>query len=215
MRIESLELLTGDLDAQRTFYERLGLPVRLDEGLRVSAGTSELVFRHEPGFQGVYHFAFDVPYDRIGRAEEFLEGLSVQSHADAGGKTRFPSQLWGAESIYFFDAAGNIEEFIGRSEIASTGDFRVLNVSEVGIACPDVLATAEALSEKLGIGGYRETSEEFFPLGDAEGLFILAKAGRKWYPDTGIPAQELPFRARIRTATGLWNVSADSVSPAA
>jgi catechol-2,3-dioxygenase len=212
MRIETLELLTGDLDAQRTFYgDQLGFPVRSEGELRVTVGSSDLVFRHEPGFRGIYHFALDVPYGQVGAAEEFLKERGLAPLTDSSGKNRIQFESWCAESVYFRDAADNTVEFIGRREIeVNSREMQILHVSEIGVACADVLATAENLGSALGVSGYRQTSSDFFPLGDAKGLLILAQTGRLWYPDTGVPAQELPFKAVVRTETGRWSVSAGS-----
>ena len=144
MQIESLELLASDLASQRAFCDRLGFPTRLDGRLHVEAGASELVFRHEPGFRGIYHFAFDVPYGRVHAADEFLRKNGVTPLANLEGNSRFRFESWGAEAVYFGDAGANIGEFIGRREIASepgVGDFsisEVLRISEIGVACQDV-----------------------------------------------------------------------------
>ncbi len=214
MHIETVTLRAADLGALHTFYaDRLGLPAALDdwgECLTVTVNSSQLVFQHEAGFAGVYHFAFNVPENRLATAQAFLEERGIALLADGDGETVFDFDFWNAHALYFHDAAGNIAEFIARHELASTSSgvharpfspSEIQSISEIGLPSLNVPALATLLSAS-GVAPYRETSPTFMPLGDAHGLFILVPAGRVWFPDTGIAAEAYPVQAVVRNDAG-------------
>ena len=75
MNIMRLELLTGDLQAQRDFYgDVLELPVDLTgSSLEVQAGTTNLVFKQAwSDFDGAYHFAFNIPENLYDAAKRWI-----------------------------------------------------------------------------------------------------------------------------------------------
>ena len=215
MVIETVTLCAEDLGALRAFYgDRLGLPVALHdrgERLAVTVGSSQIVFQHEAGFAGRYHFAFNTPENRLAAAMAFLRARGAALIAASHGESLFEFGSWDAHALYFYDVAGNIAECIARHELANTSPTpaglpfspaELQCVSEIGLPVDTVAALAVMLSEALGIGAYRESSPEFMPLGDADGLLILVSAGRVWFPDTGIAAETLPVQAVICSDAG-------------
>jgi hypothetical protein len=64
-------------------------------------------------------------------------------------------------------------------------------VSEVGIAVPDVVATADRLTD-AGIGRYPDGSETFSPAGHIDGMLILVSVGRTWFPTSDRVVGEPP-----------------------
>ena len=228
MQIEHLELLATDLAALRDFYVgRCGLPaLAATEGyLELQVGESCLRFTQAPeGWSGCYHFAFNIPENQFAEAKAWL-AKRVALAADASGRDTFDSSDWNADILYFFDPAGNIGELIARHTLdcasdAPFGSENLLSVSEIGVAVPDVAATVADLTERIGIARYGETSDTFTPIGDERGLFIVVRAGRIWFPDTGIVAAPLPVVATVRTGQGeRFRVEATAdevvVSPAA
>jgi catechol 2,3-dioxygenase-like lactoylglutathione lyase family enzyme len=206
MQIDRLELIAPDLAALRDFYVgRFGLtalpspPARLE----LQVGTTRLVFTQAPeGWNGRYHFAFNIPENGYREAKAWL-AARVPLAAAADGRDEFWSDDWNADILYFFDPAGNIGELIARHTLdcasdAPFGPASLLAVSEIGLATPDVPATVADLSTRLGIFPYGETSDTFAPVGDERGLFIVVCAGRISFPDTGILAEPVPITATIR-----------------
>ena len=214
MNIQRLELLTVDLQAQQDFYSNiLALSTKFtDLGLEIQVGTTELVFIQAPSdFEDAYHFAFNIPENQYYSAKQWISSRTSLLR-DRTGKEDFHSDSWNSESIYFLDAAGNVLEFIARHNLqnAVKEDFdsrQILNISEIGLTSEDVILLADRLCRRLGVSVYKqEPNENFTPVGDEEGLFILPVKDRIWMPDSGVPARLLPIKARGDVAGKLWQV---------
>ena len=209
MHIDALELLAPDLAALHAFYaDRFGLPADLAAArLTIQVGTTRLTFAQAPpGWTGRYHYAINIPANQFAAAQAWL-AARVPLVAAADGTATFFSHDWNADICYYLDPAGNIGELIARHTLASAsgapfGPAGLLAVSEIGLAVPDVPATVSDLTARLGIAPYGDTSDTFAPVGDEHGLFIVVRAGRIWFPDTGFPAVPLPFIAAVRNAQG-------------
>jgi len=212
MQITRLELQTSDLKEQAVFYgETLGLDTRINAGTQVliRAGATELVFTQaEENQHCLYHFAFNIPENQFDTAKQWL-AMRTDLLADEDGKTIFDFGNWNAHSVYFKDAAGNILELIARHDLPNaSGGFEILSVSEIGLATEDVPAWVKLLQEKINLLPYKdESSETFAAVGNADGLFIVVKQGRIWYPHTGMPAQLLPVRVHFRVDKSPWILS--------
>jgi hypothetical protein len=118
----------------------------------------------------VHHFAF-----HVANLEPWKRRLEIrEEHA-------FPS--WGgARAIYFRDPEENVVELIARPHARPE-----LTLAEVGLPVDDVPAAVEALQRELGLPFYLDHGDEFTPLGDDDGLLILVRVGRPWFP-FGVPA---------------------------
>lgn len=210
MLILELRLQAVRLDALRTFYgETLGLPILefTSDLLIIQAGSTKLTFdRH--GSAGRYHIAFDVPENQAEEAAAWIE--SRTNLVALNGKTRFDFPNWNAHSVYFYDPAGNILELIARHNQSNASDqpfeaSSILAVSEIGLAADDVEATVAELCGILGAGIYDGAgSDTFTAVGDENGLCIIVKRGRMWYPETGILAKIQPVHLTVagdQTAT--------------
>ncbi|MFN8511914.1 MAG: hypothetical protein U0232_11575 [Thermomicrobiales bacterium] len=210
MQIEHLELLATDLPALRDFYAgRFGLPVLPSpaDRLVLQVGTSRLTFAQAPAdWTGRYHYAFNIPENQFRQAKAWLAARNALATA-ADGSDEFHSTNWDADNLYYYDPAGNIGELIARHTLDSASDrpfspASLLAISEIGLATPDVPATVADLSTRLALTTYGETSDTFTPVGDEQGLFIVVRAGRIWFPDTGIAAHPLPLTVTVRNAQG-------------
>lgn len=214
MNITRLELLSLDLQAQRDFYENsLELPVELSSSsLEVKAGKTDIVFlQASPGFEGAYHFAFNIPENQIHAAKEWISSR-VALLRDESGNDEFDSKSWNSDSIYFKDPAGNVLEFIARHNLKNPmdGSFdstRILNVSEIGLPSDGVMGLANELCTRLGLSVFmQQPNESFTPVGDDHGLFILPARDRIWKPDSGVPARLLPVKVRVEANGKGWEV---------
>jgi catechol-2,3-dioxygenase len=214
MNIQKLELLTVDLQAQRDFYASiLDLPVELkSSGLLVKAGETELLFTQAPiGFDGAYHFAFNIPENQYQNAKEWIKSRTSLLQ-DNTGIEDFHSRTWDSDSVYFLDAAGNVLEFIARHTLQnpSEGRFdssRILNISEIGLPSEDVLELADKLTTQLGLSVYKQVADKnFTPVGDENGLLILPVRDRIWMPDSGVPARMLSVRVWGKSNGREWEI---------
>jgi catechol-2,3-dioxygenase len=188
MRIAEARFATRRLDAQKAFYGgALGLPPLEDDG-RIAAfgvGDSRLVFAEGRGDEPMYHFVFDVPRNKLSEAKAWLAKRVGLLERDGRDEFEFPS--WNATAAYFRDPAGNVVELIARHNLpndsgAPFGPGDLLRVSEVGVAVGDVPTAVRGLERDLGLEVWNEPNEEFTTVGDEEGLLIVVKCGRPWFP---------------------------------
>ena len=214
MNIQKLELLSVDLLAQRDFYANiLELSAELNpSGLAVQAGGTGILFKQAPSdFEGAYHFAFNIPENQFQAAKKWLASR-IPLLRDKSGREDFESENWNSDSIYFFDAAGNVLELIARHTLRNgvEGDFdsrQILNISEIGLPSENVIGFANELSGRLGLSVYKqEPNEAFTPVGDEQGLLILPIKDRIWMPDSGVPARLLPIQVSGTTNDREWEI---------
>jgi catechol-2,3-dioxygenase len=211
MRIEALELPASDLPALAAFYGgKLGLRVieeRADR-LELQAGRTRLTFAPAPpGWQGAYHFAFNIPGSQLAEAKAWL-AARVAPVRGSGGEDEFDFVNWDAHAVYAYDPAGNIIELIARHALKHPGiwpfDGRgLLEVSELGLATPAVPDTVAQFERELGLSVFRDSaSETFAAMGGETGLFIIVREGRAWFPDLRVTAAPLPVSVTVATAPG-------------
>lgn len=216
MQITSVDTVTRSLAATAAYYESvLGLGVRREiRAVEVTVGASVVRFREDPDAAGDQHLAFLVDDARFDAARRFLEagpGLLAD-----GDRTEFEAQpAWNARSLYFPGPDRSVLEVIARRDLpqplsagaapgaeATTpadtgaqpfpfGPRDLLTVSEVGVAVPDVVATADLLAA-AGIGRYPDGSPTFTPSGHVDGMLVLVRPGRAWFPTSDRRVGEPP-----------------------
>ena len=190
MHFTHLELLTHNLSEQREFYGGvLGLPIveATQTAFTVQIGTSALTFCEAPAnWNGVYHFAFNIPPNRYADAKTWLsERVPLITDAEGNSEIFFP--YWNAHAVYFYDKGGHIAELIARHTLSLSSDQpfsaeSLLNISEIGIVTENVPQTVQNFQERAGLSVYRgEINPEFVAVGDENGLFIVARHGRTWF----------------------------------
>jgi hypothetical protein len=204
MFMTAIGLETADLSPQRAFYtQTLGLPLRREtaDSFTVQAGTTALTFRSASRQPLHYHFAFTIPLNTWQQAKAWLRARTTLLQGE--GEDEFESERVRTRSYYFPDAAGNILEFIARQDLpaqagADFGPEDILHISEIGLVVDDVPAVAKQLQISLGIEVFRDSSfEDFAQLGDINGVLVLSKRGRLWFPDQRQPAVVSPVRVSI------------------
>jgi catechol-2,3-dioxygenase len=194
-RILSLELLSSaPLARMKAFYHgSLGLPV-VDERpdrLTVAAGASRLTFVPAAAADGkpFYHFAFNIPENKVRAAwlwqKERTPLLPIPARLR---DPKYPDEVvnyshWNAHSVFFFDPAGNVVEYIARHDLpnAAPGPFGsqdILYASEIAWVVDDVPAAAAKLKEVVGVPQYRGGDAQFIAIGDEHGLLLVMKRGR-------------------------------------
>lgn len=218
MRFTQITLLTRDLAALHSFYCRtLGLrelvtpesrPGRLD----IQAGETVLIFEQAPeAWSGNYHLAFNIPSNQFEAAQTWL-AHRAPAMSDKTGNTTFNHSGWNAHSVYFLDPGGNILELIARHNLKTDkldqkmpfDANHILSVSEIGLAVDDVEgAVANLITQIPGTDVYGSGEQDMFSaVGDENGLLIVVRQGRIWYPDSGIPALHLPVDVHLTLDNG-------------
>jgi hypothetical protein len=191
MKLLELELLSDDIHKTEVFYNQvLGLATIAKDSSSVSfnAGTTKLTFRSSNNVKPVYHFAFDVPNNKLLEAFDWVEKKTEIMYVIPPDKIA-DFYNWNAKSFYFFDNNGNILEYIARNDLdnATQNPFdgkSILSVSEIGLVSKNVVKQCDGLSDKYGLSPYSKQPklDKFIVLGTATGLFILVEENRDWYP---------------------------------
>ena len=136
-----------------------------------------------------YHFAFNIPENKLEKAIDWLSGRAPLLKGRGGNHVVYFNWL-DAHSVYFYDPAGNILEFIAHHPLKNgrPGSFDVediLYTSEIGLVTNDVPSLSSELDAKLGLTNYaaehhQQISDVFRPIGDPYGFFIVVKHRRTW-----------------------------------
>ena len=210
MKILALELSTYSLKQTERFYSNvLGLKVHevSSDSLCYLIGHSVLRFTEKEGETGVYHFAFNIPSNKINEALHWLTAkLDLLKNREGAYITNFKN--WNAESIYFFDNNNNILEFIARRDLENMckepfSSDSILSISEVGIVAEKPLKLAEKLIVNHGLLYFEKgpKREDFAVLGDDNGLLVISGTARNWYPsDKQAKKRSLKMKIEVNAA---------------
>jgi hypothetical protein len=194
-RILSLELLTSaPLAKMREFYHQ-SLVLRVAEEqtdrLTINAGATRLTFVKAGAADGkpFYHFAFNIPENKVLAARTWQKERTPLLPIPARLRdAKYPDDVvdyrhWNAHSLFFFDPAGNVVEYIARHDLKNgqRGLFEskdILYASEIGLFVDDVSATALKLKEIVRLDQYKGGDDQFRAIGDERGLLLVMKRGR-------------------------------------
>ena len=191
-RIQKMSLLTAvPLKEMAAFYKDvLDMKVQLTEKqLIVTAGTTQIVFTPiNDGTRPYYHFAFNIPENKILSARTWLGQRTKLSVTPVGGREKgmpndiMPFNHWNSHSLFFWDPAGNILELICRHDLknGTKGEFRsdeIYYASEIGFVTDDVNQLAGNIRSTFQLENYGGGGSSFRAIGDETGLLILFKRG--------------------------------------
>lgn len=204
-RIKKLSLQTAKpLDEMAKFYRNvLEMNVQLStEKLVVDAGKTQITFTAAAkGTQPYYHFAFNIPENKILLARNWLAertklAVTPKRNREKGMPNDvMPMDFWHSHSVFFWDPAGNILELICRHNLknGTKGEFRsdeILYASEIGFVTEgSVNRMADQIKSTFQLPQYRGGGENFRAIGDETGLLILfsrggtpigAREGQRW-----------------------------------
>lgn len=188
-RLLRLRLKTHVLDEVRRFYhETMGFPVvfRSRHKAIFDAGATRLEFEQVfDGSEPYYHFAFNIPENKIEPAKDWLRRRARILRDSRNGDEVIFFRNWNAHSIFFHDPAQNLVELIARHTLPNRadGDFGVrdiLHASEIGLVPRDQRGVFAAIRNQLGIEPYLR-SDSF--LGDEHGLIIVIPSNVRWIPE--------------------------------
>ena len=147
MKIRKLKLFTNKLELEKIFYSKtLGFEIieSNSNSFTLKIGWSHLTFEKTEKIYE-YHYCFLIPSNKLEQAMEWMEKrVSIVDIENERKTQRFEN--WNADSFYFYDASGNIAEFIVRQELDNGIDSNfnisnVLCVNEIGMPTNDVEKT--------------------------------------------------------------------------
>ena len=210
MHVKKVLLHTAFLETIKEFYSLvLQLQVQSidDRQIKVNIGDSDLVFIKADHGEPFYHFAINIPANKIEQAKAWLTGKVELLWMDDYNSDIADFRNWHAKSVYFYDPAGNIVELITRFDLRneSTDNFsskQFISISEVGL-----VFKAHEFEQKnlellksycLSYFSKQPPLPQFRAIGDDEGLFVVVPEKRNWYP-TSKPAGIFPMSVEFET----------------
>ena len=205
MKLAHIQIQSNNIQQTATFYkEILELPIieKTTNSVSIQAGDSVLEFVKNPQFSSIYHFAFNIPENKLDEAIDWCKSkVELIFIEDQKVITNFEN--WNANAVYFYDNNGNLLEFIARHDLdnAQTEAFSskaILNISEIGIVNENPLKLGNQLIEEHGLDFFskNDNTDLFSAVGDDEGLLIIVKPNRNWYP-TQTPSESNKTAVRI------------------
>ena len=191
MKLEQIQIQTNNIQGTTAFYQDiLGFSIieKNSKWVTIQAGNSILKFIENSTFDSIYHFAFNIPENKLEEAIKWCaEKVDLIRIQDKRIIANF--ETWNANAVYFYDNNGNLLEFIARHDldnfqIKEFSSKSILNISEIGIVDENPMELGEQLIESYDLMFFEKNfnSETFAAIGDDEGLLIIVKPNRNWYP---------------------------------
>jgi hypothetical protein len=213
-RIIHLDLITvTPLTELKTFYAALlQLPLVSEKGDRFTIRTGEttisFIQAKEKGTAPFYHFAFNIPENKILKARKWqLKRTALSATPPQLIDSDYPDDVrhfrnWNAHSVFFWDPAGNLVEYIARHDLknSSDGEFSskdLLCASEIAFIVQDTETVADEIKSSFKLNQYRGGDENFRAIGDENGLLLVIKKGRVWESHTSISKTPGTFETAI------------------
>jgi hypothetical protein len=208
MQIKKLILQTSALKELTDFYIKLmELPVASSgEGeIKIKTGSTELVFQQATAADPFYHFAINIPANKIEEAKNWLSNRVELIWIEQYKSDIADFVNWHAKSVYFYDPAGNILELITRFDLDTKTDepfssAQFLSISEIGLVFKEdeLNKRTESLLKQYQLNYFDKQPPlpQFKAVGDDEGLFVIVPENRNWFPTfkaSGIFPMEIGF----------------------
>ncbi|MDQ0494365.1 VOC family protein [Paenibacillus brasilensis] len=221
LKLREVLLGTHSFEALKAFYgSLLDMEIVEESPLRLSfrVGESVLAFQESPHMKNeFYHVAFMIPTNKFIEAKQWLinRGIPLVSRS---GEDEFFFEHWNATAMYFYDPDHNLVEFIAHHTLdnAAVEAFEpdsLLRISEIGLPVDNVPEVSRKITEMFQLESWGGAGQQFTPLGEVEGLFIVVDKQRPWFPDDRIPTLssisilfEGPCSAGLSLHNGLYEL---------
>jgi len=214
MKIKELRLFTHKLSEQKEFYlNKIGFELieENENEICFKIGWSQLRFiKSEIIYK--YHYCFLIPSNKLNEALHWIN-QKVQTEYVAENEKIVFFDDWNAHSFYFFDASGNIAEFIVRHDLKNETDDTfnekmVLGINEIGVGIDNIAKINHLLKTNIGSKFYKGDYNRFGTNGSLEGIFLLPNYHIKetWFP-TQIKIKAEPFEAIVENNGSVYFVS--------
>jgi catechol 2,3-dioxygenase-like lactoylglutathione lyase family enzyme len=215
MDLLEIQILTNNIQETQDFYENIpGLPLlsKSSHAVSFAAGASTLTFIHTESPDPFYHFAFNIPDNKIDEAFSMMGSkIEILPVHPTGKIADFTS--WNAKAFYFYDNNGNILEFIARFGLHRPSDrpfggSAVLSLSEIGLVADNPAMESERIRAEHNFSYFEKQApkDDFIVIGDDNGLLIFVENLRNWYP-TNKAAQKNTTRVRVADKGRITEIS--------
>jgi hypothetical protein len=218
-RITDLDLITGSsVKELKEFYTSLlEFPLITEQANRFTmrAGETKISFiqtaiKEKAPF---YHFAFNIPENKILLAREWqLKRTPLSTTPPHMTDPGYPDDVrhfrsWNAHSVFFWDPAGNLVEYIARHDLnnSSSGEFSnkdLLCASEIAFIVEDTDAVANEVKSTFNLQQYRGGDADFRAIGDEQGLLLMIRKGRVWESHTSIARTPETIKTAVTIRAG-------------
>lgn len=180
MKLLKIDLETANLQKMKHFYNHiLEMPIiRENESFFiVKAGQTLLTFQQTENVP-FYHFAMRTNTAFFDYMFKKLSENGIELLPDEEGQT---SLYWHGKQVYFKDPDGNILEILERDQIVKTEKNGWFDICEIGLPSPNVEQLSNFLAPNIPTDNYAY-NKAFRFYGNDNGVFVLVKADRHWYP---------------------------------
>ena len=194
MKINKLILQTFYLETLREFYSSI-LELSVSSGdpknIHIHIGNSELIFMETKNAEPFYHFAINIPSNKIEEAKNWLSNRVKLLWMEDYENDIADFVNWHAKSVYFYDPAGNILELIARFDLHNPSNQpfsskQFFSIDEAGVVFKQNdfdQKISELLTDySLDYFSKQPPLPQFRVIGDDQGLFIAVPEHRNWYP---------------------------------
>jgi catechol 2,3-dioxygenase-like lactoylglutathione lyase family enzyme len=195
MYIRDVSLGTADLPGAVEFYRSvLELPVEMRSDVAtVTVGRSTITLVERPATREGNHIAFTIPRNQFSAAKRWLVSRTALMTWGPDTTELRLGEPWNSESVYFLGPDRIILELITRQRLDNAVDHPfssadLLCVSEVGLSAPKVADSFARLQEVFGVEDFAGASPDFAAAGDQDGLLIVVRSDRPWFPTDDVRA---------------------------
>ncbi len=204
MKIKELVLYTKSLQAEKDFYKNtLGFEIVEDKQTSFAAQIGNSILRFEKSDkQYYYHYCFLIPRNKLPEALVWLQKRLKVINIEKDRVTQI-FDSWNAESVYFYDASGNVAELIVRYDLENDSDDEftinsIININEIGLGSSKSEQLNKQLESELGSMFWKGDKIRFGTNGSQEGIFLLPNYKYKalWFP-TRVKVAASPIKAII------------------
>jgi catechol 2,3-dioxygenase-like lactoylglutathione lyase family enzyme len=164
----------------KVFYTKvleMELMAESEHYFTIMAGTTKILFEKDATIP-FYHVCFRTKADYY---DHMYQKLGLESVLISNEKGQY-SMFWKGKQAYFVDPDGNIIEMLERPFNGEEEEgFGWHDVGEIGLPVLTIADMEQELNEILR-NEQIDSSETFAFYGDTQGVFVLVKEGRHWYP---------------------------------
>ena len=218
MKIKKLNLQTVYLKKLQEFYsEVLELTVEQpdEKEIKIKVGSSALIFTEATTNEPFYHYAINIPANKIEEAKAWLSGKVKLLWMEDYKNDIADFVNWHAQSVYFYDPAGNIVELIARFDLGNSinetfSASQFLGLNEVGLVFTNEDFEREVVSLEnsysLSYFDKQPPLPKFRAMGDDHGLFVIVPEHRNWYP-TDKPSEIFPMTVEFDNKGSIYSLA--------